>query len=108
MKYRWHVTAGVLAVIVAVLIPVLLRTSTQAPAVVATASVGTMPAYTPTYVPPEAPTYTAPKTPWGEPDISGVYDFMTFIRMERPPEYQGQEDAHSRGVEGVFQTVCAE
>src|SRR5512145_3089669 len=102
MKYRWHVIAGVLAVIVAVFSLVLLRTSAQAPAVAATAAVGKMPTYAPTYMPPEAPAYTASKTPWGDPDISGVYDFMTFIRMERPPEYRDKKTLTPAELKAYF------
>ena len=43
-------------------------------------------ATTPNFTPPSS-TYTAPKTQWGDPDLSGTYDFMTFIRMERPAEF---------------------
>src|SRR5688572_12919493 len=102
MKYRWLVIAGVLAVIGAVLSPVLLRTSAQAPALAATASVGRMPTYTPAYTPPAAPSYTAPKTAWGDPDIAGVYDFMTFIRMERPPEYGDKKTLTAEELKEYF------
>ena len=35
--------------------------------------------------------WTAPRTPWGEPDIQGVWDFRTVTPMERPDEFEGQE-----------------
>ena len=89
MKYRWLVLA-VLVIIVA-LVSLALRTTSEAPALAATGSVGKMPTYTPTYMPPAAPAYAAAKTPWGDPDISGVYDFMNFIRMERPAEYKDRK-----------------
>jgi hypothetical protein len=40
--------------------------------------------------PPPAATYTPPRTPWGDPDIQGTYDFLSRIPFERPDEYQGK------------------
>jgi hypothetical protein len=101
MKYRWLVVAGVLAVIAAFLTPVL-RPSAQAPALPATGSVGRMPTYTPTYTPPQPATYNPPKTAWGDPDIAGVYDFMTFIRMERPAEYRDKKTLSAEELKAYF------
>ena len=28
-----------------------------------------------------------PKTPWGDPDLQGVWDYWTFTPLERPKEY---------------------
>ena len=39
----------------------------------------------PKFTPPKA-TYTPPKTPWGDPDIQGVYDYESMIPMQRPAE----------------------
>ena len=33
----------------------------------------------------------APRTPWGKPDLQGVWDFATLTPMERPAELAGQE-----------------
>ena len=33
----------------------------------------------------------APRTPWGDPDLQGVWDFRTATPMERPEEFAGQE-----------------
>ena len=33
-----------------------------------------------------APTWTPARTPWGEPDLQGVWDFRTITPMERPSE----------------------
>jgi hypothetical protein len=41
------------------------------------------------YVPPRS-SYVPPKTPWGDPQISGIYDFQTVVRMERPREFAGK------------------
>jgi hypothetical protein len=36
-------------------------------------------------------TYTPPRTPWGDPDIQGVYDYQSMIPMERPTELAGKK-----------------
>jgi hypothetical protein len=40
-----------------------------------------------------APAYTQPKTPWGEPDLQGVWGGrnLTVTPLERPKEYAGRE-----------------
>jgi hypothetical protein len=38
---------------------------------------------------PEA-TYKLPRTPWGDPDLQGVWDYQSVIRMERPAELAGK------------------
>ena len=94
MKYRWLVIAGVLVAIGALLSPWLLRPSAQASALAATASVGKMPTYTPTYSPPEPPSYSAPKTAWGDPDISG--NFTNKYEQGTPMERAGSEPREPR------------
>src|SRR5262245_42209280 len=37
-----------------------------------------------------SPAYTPPKTPWGDPDLQGVYDFSTWVNLERPVEFSGR------------------
>ena len=32
-----------------------------------------------------------PRTPWGEPDLSGIWDFRTMTSLERPDELAGKE-----------------
>ena len=39
---------------------------------------------------PPASTYTPPRTPWGDPDLMGVWDYQSLIRMERPPDLAGK------------------
>src|SRR5260370_22348117 len=34
---------------------------------------------------------TPPRTPWGEPDLQGIWDFATITPMERPKEQADQE-----------------
>jgi hypothetical protein len=36
-----------------------------------------------------------PRTPWGDPDLQGVWDYWTFTPLERPKEYA------SRGLQRV-------
>jgi len=40
--------------------------------------------------PPPPPSYTPPKTPWGDPEIQGTYDFLSRIPFERPDQYKGK------------------
>lgn len=81
MKYRDLVSASALAVVLA----------SVAPAVLPVAAQESAPAYKAgTFTPPKS-TYVPPKTPWGDPNISGVYDFQTVVRMQRPPEWAGKK-----------------
>ena len=41
------------------------------------------------YTPPKS-SYVPPKTPWGDPDIQGVYDYQDAIPMERPAQFAGR------------------
>ncbi len=34
---------------------------------------------------------TGPRTPWGDPDLSGMWDFRTMTPLERPSELAGKE-----------------
>ncbi|MET0212262.1 MAG: hypothetical protein ABW292_04635, partial [Vicinamibacterales bacterium] len=31
------------------------------------------------------------RTPWGDPDLQGTWDFTTITSLERPPEFSGRE-----------------
>ncbi len=35
--------------------------------------------------------WTPPRTPWGDPDISGMWDFRTLTPLERPSELEGKD-----------------
>src|SRR5881396_291623 len=37
-----------------------------------------------------AKTWTPPRTPWGEPDLQGIWDFATITPLERPNELAGK------------------
>src|SRR5688572_4038652 len=47
-----------------------------------------VPAATP-YTPPTS-TYNPPRTPWGDPDLMGVWDYQSVIRMQRPDSLAGK------------------
>jgi hypothetical protein len=75
MTYRGFVSAAALTVALASLLlavpPLVAQGRSQAAAA---------------FTPPKS-TYSPPKTAWGDPDISGTYDFQTIVRMQRPPEF---------------------
>ena len=35
--------------------------------------------------------YTAPRTPWGDPDLEGIWSSKTTTPLERPDDYEGRE-----------------
>jgi len=82
---RYLAGAGILAILAVAYAISDDAVSAQAGSSAAAARFATNPAFTP---PPS--TYTPPKTSWGDPDLTGTYDFMTFIRMERPAEFAGK------------------
>ena len=81
---RWVVAAGIAALGIAAAprIAVTIVAQGAAPAA-APARAAAAPATT--YTIPKA-TYTLPKTPWGDPDLQGVYDYQSMIPMQRPAE----------------------
>ena len=58
-------------------------------------------------------TYDPPKTPWGDPDLQGVYENHSIIPMERPASLAGKktltdaELAAFAGTRGVLDSLCA-
>ena len=38
-----------------------------------------------------ADTSMPPRTPWGHPDLQGIWDFRTITPMERPSEFAGKQ-----------------
>ena len=77
MRYRYLVSASALAMMLASMPLATLRVSAQAKGA------------TPTPAPPKA-AYTPPRTPWGDPDLQGVYDYQSLIPMQRPAELAGK------------------
>ena len=39
-----------------------------------------------------ADAWTAPTTPWGDPDLQGIWDYWTFTPLERPDEFAGRDE----------------
>src|SRR4051812_30544042 len=91
MRYGHLVFAGALAVVMAS-VPVSAqrgqRPAGQPPA--AAAPTAAVPAgAVANYTIPKS-TYVAPNTPWGDPDLQGVYDYQSMIPMQRPRELAGK------------------
>ena len=63
----------------------------------ANVNAGQAPSDTTTFKVP-ASTYTPPKTPWGDPDLQGVWDNHTVGAHATPREPGGQEDVHRCGT----------
>ena len=59
--------------------------------VVATAVVMLAPIPVAGQVSSENGSWSPPRTPWGEPDLQGVWDFRTVTPMERPEQFTGKE-----------------
>ena len=78
MCHRRLIVAAALVVVIASVSPLVVPAAGQTQAAPKT-----------TWTPPR-PTYVAPRTPWGDPDLHGVYDFLTRIPMERPDKYAGK------------------
>ena len=66
-------------------------------------TVGALMVLTPMSAGAQSETTTAPRTPWGEPDLQGVWHSSGVTPMERPDEHQGrvtltdEETAQIRG-----------
>lgn len=77
MSHRCLISAAALAAAIAGVSTSLTPVAAQAPAMAAT------------FTPPKS-SYVPPKTPWGDPDIQGVYDYQSVIPMQRPAELAGK------------------
>ena len=64
--------------------------STTMAALVA-AIIGTVIAASPTSTPAQAPPVPALKTPWGEPDLQGIWTYEFDTPLQRLPKYANQE-----------------
>src|SRR5881628_2150520 len=72
MKLR--AVAGVCGLTVAILLPPLVHALAQTPAKKTTAAAK-----------------IAPRTPWGDPDLTGIWTGSTITPLERPPEFATKE-----------------
>ena len=71
---------GVVAVALAVGLPIAVRGQSEAPAARAAAA-------RPAASAAPASTYKVPVTPWGHPDIQGTWDYRSITPLERPQQY---------------------
>src|SRR3989442_4131252 len=76
MSRRFLVTAGRMAIVIASLSTAFTRVAGQT-------------ADGATWSPPKA-TYTPPRTPWGDPDLQGVWDYQSRVPMQRPAQLAGK------------------
>ncbi len=95
MRHRFlaSVTTILAAVLVSSLAPVPIFSQASAP--------GVKPA-----APAKAERSSIPRTPWGHPDLDGVWDFRTVTPLERPKELAGKEVLTAAEV-GDFQRQAA-
>jgi hypothetical protein len=81
MSHRGLLTAAALATAVALVALAVVPMGAQAPRPAGAAAS--------TYTPPKS-NYVPPKTPWGDPDLQGVWDYQSMIPMQRPAELAGK------------------
>jgi hypothetical protein len=75
MKYRYLAAAGALAAVV----------------IVAALAFGPAAAQNSAATQTEESGWTVPRTPWGDPDLQGVYRYEAAIALERPAQFKGRE-----------------
>src|SRR5262245_57959452 len=74
MRHRHLVTAGGLAAVIAFVSLAVIPVAGQATTASQT----------------NTATYSPPKTPWGDPDLQGVYEYQTRLQLERPKQFVGR------------------
>jgi hypothetical protein len=72
MSHRFLASVDVLVLVIAVVLLTPIHVAGQAPSSA-------------------AKTGTPPRTPWGEPDLQGIWDFRTLTPLERPSEVAGKQ-----------------
>ena len=82
MSRRGLFGVGLLIVVTASVLPTVIPVAAQAPKTPAAAQAAGTPA---PFTPPRS-TYKAPRTPWGDPDLQGVYDYLSQLPLQRPLE----------------------
>ena len=78
ISHRCLVSVGALAIVLASVSPALGPVAGQAQTAGAA-----------TWTPPKA-TYSPARTPWGDPDLQGVWDYQSRIPMQRPAQLKGK------------------
>jgi hypothetical protein len=73
----------VLSLVIALAPPIVVPVAAQGPAFAGA-----------TFTPPPS-TYQPPRTPWGHPDLMGVWDYQSAIRMQRPANLAGKPKFNS-------------
>ena len=52
--------------------------------------------------------WASPRTPWGDPDLQGIWDYWTFTPLERPDEFAGREELTDEEAAQVAQQSNAD
>ena len=78
MNHRGLVLGTALSLVIALAPPAVLPVAGQAPAVAGAP-----------FTPPPS-NYQPLRTPWGHPDLMGVWDYQSVIRMQRPANLAGK------------------
>ena len=52
--------------------------------------------------------WAAPRMPWGDPDLQGIWDYWTFTPLERPDEFAGRDELTDEEAAHVAQRSNAE
>ena len=60
-----------------------------------------------TQVPAPAAKWVMPRTPDGQPDLQGVWDYRTATPLERPPEFAGKEFLTDQEIAEIWAFVSS-
>ena len=78
MSCRFLISAGALAIVIAAVSPAVVFFAGQSQT-----------SGTAAWIPPRA-AYNPPRTPWGDPDLQGVWDYQSRVPMQRPAQFKGK------------------
>src|SRR5687768_18559809 len=53
------------------------------------------------------PAYTPPKTPWGEPDLQGIWSGETLTPIERPAKFAGRAVLSEQEAEAIEEDIAS-
>jgi hypothetical protein len=88
MRHRWLVPLGILT---ALIMAVSVRGTAQSATPRTTTAAATPEATSKRPQPAKAPKWIPLRTPWGEPDLQGVWSYATITPLERPDNKAGKE-----------------